>query len=300
MRFTVTVSLFSSASFIAVQSLSLPLLPDLDITDLLSSLSPVNENDPRFKIHLRSPCPGLNTLANHDFIHHSGKGMTIPHLIKGLAQGMNMGADFTTLIGATGLLASANPLSLTFDLSDLNQHNFPTEHDVSISRPDAYFGDATAFNETVWKSFFSFFAGKATTDLDTTAKARFARFEDSKRNNPELVFGIKEEVLSLAENALVLQTMGGVVSGKADLRFVRTFIEEEKLPFAQGWRPSKVPITLLSLGVMSVELLEKSPDTGGELGTVTKDSFKDVLILGAGGLEILGNVTQGISRILGL
>ncbi|KAK1917658.1 hypothetical protein P3342_000372 [Pyrenophora teres f. teres] len=277
MRFTVTVSLLSSASFIVVQALSLPLLPDLDITDLLSSLSPVNENDPRFKIHLRSPCPGLNTLANHDFIHHSGKGMTIPHLIKGLAQGMNMGADFTTLIGATGLLASANPLSLTFDLSDLNQHNFPTEHDL-----------------------FSFFAGKATTDLDTTAKARFARFEDSKRNNPELVFGVKEEVLSLAENALVLQTMGGVVSGKADLRFVRTFIEEEKLPFAQGWRPSKVPITLLSLGVMSVELLEKSPDTGGELGTVTKDSFKDVLILGAGGLEILGNVTQGISRILGL
>ncbi|KAA8626385.1 Peroxidase-2 domain containing protein [Pyrenophora tritici-repentis] len=304
MRFTVTVSI---VSFAAVQALSLPLLEALDVTDILASLSPINENDPRFRNHVppgygdvRSPCPGLNTLANHNFIHHSGKGMTIPHLIKGLAQGMNMGADFATLIGATGLLASADPLSLSFNLDDLNQHNFPTEHDVSISRPDAYFGDATAFNASVWNDYISFFSGKMSTDLDTTAIARFSRFENSKRYNPELVFGLKEEILSLAENSLLLQTMGGAGSDKADLRFVRTFIQEQKLPFELGWRPSKAPITLLTLGAMSVEILKKSPDTGNELGTVTKDSYKDILILGAGGLEILGNLTQGISETLGL
>lgn len=50
-----------------------------------------NEPIPCCEIDLltvRSPCPGLNTLANHGFIHHDGRNMTIPHLLTGLAQGM--------------------------------------------------------------------------------------------------------------------------------------------------------------------------------------------------------------------
>ena len=196
--------------------------------------------------------------------------MTIPHLIKGLSEGLNMGPDFTILIGATGLLASGNPLLGYFNLDDLNQHNFPTEHDVSISRSDANLGDAVNFNETVWNHYMSFFNGKQTTDVSTAAQARYSRFSDSQKNNPQLVFGPKEQVLSLAENALLLQTMSDPFSGKANLDYVKTFIQEEKLPFAQGWRPSKTPITLASLGLMSVELLAKSPHIAAEEVQITK------------------------------
>ena len=58
--------------------------------------------DPRFTQYaapgpgdVRSPCPGLNTLANHGFIHRDGRNMTVPHLINGLDAGLNMGVDFS-------------------------------------------------------------------------------------------------------------------------------------------------------------------------------------------------------------
>lgn len=54
---------------------------------------------------LRSPCPGLNSLANHGFLPHDGKGMTIPVLVKGLADGLDVGADFPTVIGTASLLS---------------------------------------------------------------------------------------------------------------------------------------------------------------------------------------------------
>lgn len=64
-----------------------------------------NPNDPRFTKwtppgagDVRAPCPGLNTLANHNFIHHNGKNMTIPHLVEGLAAGMNIGPDFSIAV----------------------------------------------------------------------------------------------------------------------------------------------------------------------------------------------------------
>ena len=65
---------------------------------------------------VRSPCPGLvrgvkwthdtqllmtmrqNALANHGFIHHDGRNMTVPHLLEGLAAGLNVGADFSVAV----------------------------------------------------------------------------------------------------------------------------------------------------------------------------------------------------------
>ncbi|KAK4621380.1 Putative sterigmatocystin biosynthesis peroxidase stcC [Fulvia fulva] len=124
----------------------------LDIPGLLASLRPAPANDPRFTNwdapgpnDVRSPCPGLNALANHGFLHHDGRNMTIPHMLQGLSAGMNMGAYFTVLIGGAGLLSSPNVLGGAFDLDDLDQHNFSIEHDASLSRRDAFFGDDHSF-----------------------------------------------------------------------------------------------------------------------------------------------------------
>jgi hypothetical protein len=186
--------------------------------------------------------------------------MTIPHLIKGLAEGMNMGADFTVAIGAAGLLSSPNPLGGSFDLSDLNQHNFPIEHDASMSRQDAALGNPQPFYNPNWQQYISFFDGKTLTDIPTAAHAKFARYNDSLTRNPEFTYGLREAILSFGENALYLQALSDPVSGQAKVEYVSTFFEQEKLPYAQGWRPSKAPITLLSLGVMVAELYAKSPE----------------------------------------
>lgn len=186
--------------------------------------------------------------------------MTIPHLLKGLAEGLNMGPDFTVAVGGAGLLASPNPLGGSFDLDDLNMHNFPIEHDASMSRQDAALGNPQPFFNPNWQQYISFFDGKQLTDIPTASEAKFARYNDSKTRNREFVYGIRETVFSYGENALYLQAMGDVVSGKAKVEYVRSLFEQEKLPYELGWRPSKVPITLASIGAMVVELFAVGPE----------------------------------------
>jgi hypothetical protein len=186
--------------------------------------------------------------------------MTIPHLIKGLAEGLNMGADFTVAIGGAGLLSSPNPLGGSFDLNDLNMHNFPIEHDASMSRQDAALGNDQPFYDPNWQQYISFFDGKATTDVPTASRAKYARYQDSLTKNPQFTYGIREAVFSYGENAIYLQAMSDPISGKANVDYVRSLFEKEKLPYDLGWRPSAAPITLASLGVMVVELFGVSPE----------------------------------------
>lgn len=100
------------------------------------------------------------------------------------------------------------------------------------------------------------------------SQAKFARYNDSLARNTEFVYGPREAVLSYGENALFLQAMGDTVSGVTQLNYVRSLFEQEKLPFALGWRLSKVPITLTNLGAMIVQLQDASPDIVGEGGRI--------------------------------
>lgn len=117
---TTLASLATFATIVNCQS--------LNITALLSGLAPAPDTDPRWTDwkpagpgDVRSPCPGLNALANHGFLNHNGKDITIPQLILGGAQGLNVGPDFMSVVGAVGLLSAPYPLSGKFDLNDLDQ-----------------------------------------------------------------------------------------------------------------------------------------------------------------------------------
>jgi hypothetical protein len=119
-------TLSSLAVFAAVANSQL--LDTSAITALLSGLGPAPDTDPRWTDwqapvagDVRSPCPGLNSLANHGFLNRNGKNNTIPQLIKGGAEGLNVGPDFMTVIGAVGLFSAPNPFGGSFDLDDLDQ-----------------------------------------------------------------------------------------------------------------------------------------------------------------------------------
>jgi len=138
-------------------------------------------------------------LANHGFINRNGKDLTIPNLITGLAAGMNVGADFTTAIGAAGLLSSPYPLLGSFDLNDLDQHGFPIEHDASLSRQDAYFGNDYSFYAPNWDMVLSHYNGSNYTSIPLASKAKYSRVENSRAINPEFVYGPREYILSYGE-----------------------------------------------------------------------------------------------------
>ncbi|RMX71801.1 hypothetical protein D0869_15264, partial [Hortaea werneckii] len=287
MRFTVALASVALPLISAYPALERDLgdtLSDvgIDVQGLLTGLTPPNPNDPRFTQFqkpgpndVRSPCPGLNALANHGFIPRNGKDMTLPILIKGLKAGMNMAPDFTIAIGGVGLLSSDSPdTARSFDLNDLDQHNFPIEHDASLSRQDAYFGNDYSFYQPNWDMVLKYYQGKTVTDIPTASHAQRNRVANSRAINPEFVYGPREFVLANGETALYLQTMADPFSGRAKLDYVKMLFEQEKLPYELGWRPSTVPISLLTLGQMVLQLSAAAPDPLGEAANVTADSYK--------------------------
>jgi hypothetical protein len=63
---------------------------------------------PPFETDVRSPCPALNTLANHNLIPHSGRNLSSPMLQKILGSTYNIGLNISTVFAIGGLLASPN------------------------------------------------------------------------------------------------------------------------------------------------------------------------------------------------
>ena len=195
--------------------------------------------------------------------------MTLPHLLEGLAAGLNMGPDFSVLIGGLGLLASPDPLGLAFDLNDLDQHNFPIEHDASLSRKDAYFGNDYSFNSGIWNQTRSFFRNGKTALLPA-ALALANRTADSKETNPQFVYGFREFVQRYGEMSIFIQAMGGDdLTGVTRLDWVDQLFTQEKLPYNLGWRPRAEPITVPSLGQMVFEISVVSPDKLSEGARIT-------------------------------
>jgi len=79
--------------------------------------------------------------------------------------------------------------------------------------------------------------------------------------NPEFTYGLREFISSYGETAIYLQTMGKPsANGVANVDYVRSFFEEDRLPYHLGWRISRAPITLASLGQQVFELYSASPE----------------------------------------
>ncbi|GAB7363253.1 hypothetical protein MBLNU230_g3535t1 [Neophaeotheca triangularis] len=250
---------------------------------------------------VRSPCPGLNALANHGILPRDGRGMTLPILYKGLKDGLNMGDDFTTAIGGAGLLSNDLPTDGFFDLNMLDQHNFPIEHDASLSRQDANLGDNSDFNQQIWDMILAAYEGMDKTSIPVASHAMYKRYQDSLARNPKFVYGPREFTFRYGETAIYLSTMGDPVTGVAPLEYVRVLFEEERLPYAEGWRPTKAPTTLPSLAAMVLELFANSPEPLPEgLSVLTEGTVKDVFAGVDPVTNLLVNATCAVTGLLTL
>jgi hypothetical protein len=115
---------------------------------------------------VRSPFPALNSLANHGFLPHNGKGITIPTLITALNDDVNVGADFATAIGGVGLLSvPGNLLATSFDLNNLDEYNFSFEHDASLIRDYYVNGNNYSYNQIIFDEVSKFYNGMNETSI---------------------------------------------------------------------------------------------------------------------------------------
>ncbi|KAJ7624101.1 Cloroperoxidase [Mycena polygramma] len=189
---------------------------------------------------VRSPCPGLNTLANHGCLLRDGRNFTIPQLMDTAA--LNVNWDPILVAAKFGLLTRDEGGSFDkMSLDALAVHNM-VEHDASMSRND--FGDGTGDSQPALQR----------------NHLRHAR--QRQRRIGHIRHGLcgrgVEYRLRSRESALYLSIFGDPSTGVASKKFVQIFFREERLPIAEGWaKPSKL-ITVDTLTPLERNIVKAS------------------------------------------
>ncbi|GAB1218099.1 hypothetical protein ATERTT37_007347 [Aspergillus terreus] len=137
------------------------------------------------------------------------------------------------------IVANPVPNATFFTLDQLNRHNV-LEHDASLSRTDAYFGNNHVFNETIFQETIKYWTG-STLDPDMLANGKLARQVSSKAFNPTYTFTESMEQFSLGEVAAPIVAFGDLQTGRVSRALVEYFFRNERFPVELGWkRKSKV------------------------------------------------------------
>jgi hypothetical protein len=187
----------------------------------------------------RSPCPLLNSLANHNMINHNGRDITQDALYSALR---GVGCDDTIASKlAQGALKAVGKNGVV-DLHDLSQHGI-IEHDASLSRQDAAIGDNAKADPDLIKQLLSSSSDGQVITISDLGKYRALRQSQSKTDNPQFEFGIKQQLLAGGEAAALLTVIGSSDSVSVD--DVNTFFSEERFP--DDWTPHNPDVTLPQL-----------------------------------------------------
>ncbi|KAI9453182.1 Cloroperoxidase [Russula earlei] len=180
----------------------------------------------------RSPCPALNTLANHGFLPRDGKQLTGPILTHGLEQGYSLSSALAHVLanGGVALLGQFG----AFDLNDLARHN-RIEHNASLAHDDAKPRDEyapIAPNSKLITQFLEQAKDGRLMTVEDVARARVWRESQCPGLN-----AFQAEI-ARGEMAIALGIFGQRNSDKEGIPvdFLRTWLSEERLP--DGWKPT--------------------------------------------------------------
>jgi len=219
----------------------------------------------------RSPCPFMNSLANHDIIPFSGRDIKITWIARVLQKvGLSDRAAKPFIGGmdqviAAGKQVDSNHPDDTIHLSDLNIHGI-IEHDVSLTRPDVLDpAQRDALAKPDFKligdmfSHVSKFLGHDMKQhglptltygaLGSWRKQRHAqevRRVNAQGQKHEPKYGLSRAImLGSGEAALLLDVFGqgGKVSGKD----ANTFLAKEHFP--DGWKAHPMSLPQLLAGI---------------------------------------------------
>ncbi|KAH9821511.1 hypothetical protein DFH28DRAFT_882641 [Melampsora americana] len=158
----------------------------------------------------RSPCPGLNALANHvGIINASGRDLSFHQLAAALSRTYNISPTFSVraLLGATTLWEGRE----TINLSDLCAHGL-IEHDGSLLRPDVETGDHKKANQShpypeLVDKFFP--PGNTPVKPRDLSRALTIRRMECAAKNPAYYRSFKFDLIGSENCAILLAVTGG-------------------------------------------------------------------------------------------
>ncbi|KAI0204297.1 Cloroperoxidase [Astrocystis sublimbata] len=193
----------------------------------------------------RGVCPMLNALSNHNFLPHSGRNISEKQIVDALQDALNLDRPFGEFLWTAARISNPKPNATTFDLNHLDRHDL-FEHDGSLSRQDAFFGQWSRFNQTVWDWTKTFYTGDIL-DVQMVANSRAQRQMRSNLTNPDYKLSNLGYSFSLGENSAILSILGDKKTQTCPLAFVDFLFSKEKLPYELGWNKPKEPISLNDL-----------------------------------------------------
>ncbi|KAJ7576729.1 Cloroperoxidase [Mycena floridula] len=209
---------------------------------------------------LRSPCPGMNTLANHGYIPRDGRGLTTLMVIDAALKVYNFAPEVIIPALHIGFLASAD--ADTFTLQDITLHN-TIEHDASLSRSDFALGDNVHFNETIFQTLAKSNPGVDYYNGTSAGQVMRERLQEDIHANPNITNTEKEFFIRTVESGFYLNAMGDPKTGVAPKKFVQIFFREERLPIEEGWRRPSTPMTFASFAPIQAEIQANAQWTPG-------------------------------------
>ncbi|GAP92448.1 hypothetical protein SAMD00023353_7900090 [Rosellinia necatrix] len=237
---------------------------------VLGAACPYGTFKPEEPTDTRGVCPMLNALANHGFLPRDGRNINENQTVTALNNALNLTPDFGRFLFTAGRLSNPKPNSTTFDLNHLDRHNL-FEHDGSLSRQDAHFGQWSRFNQTVWNWTMQYWTGDIL-DVQMVANGRAQRHTRSNLTNPDYALSVVGYDFSVAENAALLSIIGDKVTQTCPKKFVDYLFVNEELPYSVGWKKSELPIALEDLirTFRDIELATAfpappPPDNSGEI-----------------------------------
>lgn len=237
-------------------------------TPLLSSRLVKGDYCPAGSTDIRSPCPILNSLANHGYLPRDGRNVHV--------------GDFTSAMNRIGLshvlgATLSNPIFIERQASDTPKRSFVAniwyylrnpwalvfsafgvrnpaqrdsngtpclnldqlalpgviEHDISLSRRDYAEGDNIHMQRDLVENMLAASSdGKNLTATDLVA-FRKRRIVEQKKNNSKLAAGAETNSIGAGEIGFILDVFG---DGKQiPCAHARALFLEERLPIKEGW-----------------------------------------------------------------
>jgi hypothetical protein len=211
----------------------------------------------------RSPCPALNTLANHGILNRTGRSLSQDVIVNALASTYNVDKTMGKALASAAILQLGKGGLL--DLDALSKHGV-IEHDASLTRFDAIQGDNHSLQPSLLAAMLADTPGDSMTSADFAVTRQRREAESLKAGSPKL--DLKTRTLAGGESALALQAMGskgadGVLSAPKEK--LKTWFGEEQLP--AGYRPANA-IGLVSTAKISSDITsDKKAEEKGKAPT---------------------------------
>ncbi|TMW59153.1 hypothetical protein Poli38472_007298 [Pythium oligandrum] len=170
----------------------------------------------------RSPCPAVNALANHGYLHRDGKNITKADIKAAAMKHYNLADDSASFL--------TNPLPDVFDLNFLTTHGF-IEHDASLVHTDTIFGEEPGYpNRDLLDDVFNRVEDGGVFDVQILGEIRKDRLAYCQKHNPTCKFDKTEIFLAFGEASLILRAMGDAATETVDAKTLSSFLKFERIP----------------------------------------------------------------------